>query len=89
MAERDFFRFYNDWLGQQGLVHSALARERFARAFRGLCGRDATTFHRGYEAFLAREGLTDSLAAFARFCALRWRISRLTHQGYEQVALTH
>lgn len=73
MAELQFRSLYGEWLERQGLTHSPIARERFATAHAGLCGRDPAAFNRGYAQYLLRHTVEDSVAAFARYCAPRWR----------------
>jgi hypothetical protein len=77
VAELQFRLFYVDWLRGRGLAHGGPAREAFAAANPGLCGRRTAVFHRGYTQYLGRRAVPDTETAFARYCASRWRLRGL------------
>src|SRR5205823_875472 len=59
------------WLSASGLTYGAVARESFVRAHPHLFGRAyALTLH-GFERWIKRHAITDSVEAFARFIARR------------------
>jgi hypothetical protein len=77
VAEQQFRLFYADWLRRQGVAHGGAAREAFAAANPGLCGRLTAIFHQGYARYLGRRAVPDTETAFARYCAPRWRLRGL------------
>jgi hypothetical protein len=77
VAEQQFRLFYADWLRLRGLAHGEPAREAFAAENPWLCGRRTAVFHRGYAQYLGRRAVPDTEAAFARYCAPRWRLRGL------------
>ena len=67
-----FWYFLQDALLMLGLPYGPQARERLASEHPELFGRSYSTL-RGYERWVARNGGSDTLEAFARFMDKRYK----------------
>ena len=72
-AAQSFADFYRRWLGTRGLAHGQESRSRLVQSYPGLFGRSGELARRGYQRWLERERLPDSIETFARYVEPRYR----------------
>lgn len=68
-----FADFYRRWLTERHLGHGRESRHRLALSFPHIFGRSPELALHGYESWLDRERLPDTVEAFARYAEPRHR----------------
>ncbi len=72
-AAQSFAEFYRRWLAPRGLTHGPESRSRLVQSHPALFGRTGELALQGYQRWLEREHLPDTIEAFARYVEPRYR----------------